>query len=276
MKSIAEISSQLQLDEHGIWRSQRTHQLSYPEEGNELYYQLEDTSFWFQHRNQILCEIVKQFPPAGTFFDIGGGNGCVANALQTQGLEVILLEPGPAGALNARKRGVQHVICSTLEDAGLAEASIPAAGLFDVIEHIQDDQSLLKYLRTRMMIDGYLYITVPAFSLLWSHEDVEAGHFRRFTLSGLKKLVEQTGYRVEYSTYFFSFLTIPIFLLRSIPSALGFRKQSKSEKVQQEHRPPSGLVGKWMDQSRRKELHCIQQKKSLFWGSSCLLVARTV
>jgi SAM-dependent methyltransferase len=276
MISIADLPLQLQMDEQGIWRSQRTQRLSYPEAGNQLYYQLEDHSFWLQHRNEVLSEIVKQFPPTGIFFDIGGGNGCVANALQSLGIDVVLLEPGPVGALNAKKRGVKHVICSTLEDAGLPQGSIPSAGLFDVIEHIEDDRALLKYLRTRMQQGGLLYVTVPAFNLLWSHEDVEAGHFRRMTVRQLKELAEQTGFQVEYCTYFFSFLTILIFLLRSIPSALGFRKQSKAEKVQQEHRPPSGIVGKWMEWSRQKELERIHKKQSMFWGSSCLLVARAV
>jgi len=58
---------------------------------------------------------------------------------QDAGLEVVLVEPGSAGAANARRRGIRHVVCAALEDAGFIPASLPAISLFDVVEHMKED-----------------------------------------------------------------------------------------------------------------------------------------
>ena len=67
----------------GIWYSQNCiGDISYTIQGNNTCFELEDDSFWFQHRNKCLVPIVRKFDQNGYFFDIGGGNGCVSKAIQ--------------------------------------------------------------------------------------------------------------------------------------------------------------------------------------------------
>ena len=115
----------------------------------------------------------------GPIFDVGGRNGFVAKELLDAGLDVVLVEPGPAGAMNAKKRGGAHVICSTTHTAQFKSGSIPAIGLFDVVEHIEDNIGFLKHLSELLVPGGMLYLSVPAYQFLWSLEDVKAGHFKR-------------------------------------------------------------------------------------------------
>lgn len=82
---------------------------------------------------------MRMFSPPGAVFDIGGGNGFVALGIKNAGREVVLVEPGPEGVRNARVRGLTTIICSTLEDAGFLKHTIPAIGIFDVLEHVEDD-----------------------------------------------------------------------------------------------------------------------------------------
>ena len=57
---------------------------------NELLFSLEDNSYWFNHRNNCICETVRNFPPPdNTIIDIGSGNGFVSNALNKIGIETI-------------------------------------------------------------------------------------------------------------------------------------------------------------------------------------------
>ena len=70
---------------------------------------------------------MQAFRPKGAIFDVGGGNGYVAMALQRSGIDAVVVEPGP-GALNAKQRGLRLVIQSTLEDAGFKNESITAFG----------------------------------------------------------------------------------------------------------------------------------------------------
>ena len=68
------------------------------------------------------------------------------------------------GAINAYKRGIKNVLCSTLEDAGFELCSVDSVGLFDVVEHIEDDYLFLKNINKYLKDDGYIYINVIA---LW-------------------------------------------------------------------------------------------------------------
>ena len=40
---------------------------------------------------------MRRFPPPGTVFDVGGGNGFVTLAIQNAGMDAVLVEPGPEG-----------------------------------------------------------------------------------------------------------------------------------------------------------------------------------
>lgn len=259
---------------NGIWYSKARARVSYPEEGNLNCLQLEENSFWFEHRNACILALVRRFQPQGLLLDVGGGNGYVTLGLQQAGLAAALLEPGEQGASNAARRGVQLVICSTLEDAGFASASFGAVGLFDVLEHIEDETAFLRTVCSVLAPGGRLYITVPAHAFLWSADDDYAGHFRRYTLSGLCRVVQALGLQVDFASYFFFFLPLPIFLLRALPSHLGLRKQNAWASYRQEHNSRSGLVGRLLNRVLAWERVRLERGQPLAVGASCLLAAR--
>ena len=168
--------------------------MSYPSEGNETCYLIEDESFWFRHRNHCILECMRAYPPTGAVFDVGGGNGFVSLGMQNSGYECVLVEPGVAGACNARDRGLADVICSTLEDAGFPAHSLPAIGIFDVVEHIEDEQRFLRHLRELLRPGGRIYVTAPAYRWLWSSDDDFSGHFRRYTRASLVREMNRAGF----------------------------------------------------------------------------------
>ena len=78
MNNFADITKNLSLDRRGFWvPANESSSISYPEGGNELWAEIEEHSFWFNHRNRVITTGIKNFPPPGTIFDIGGGNGFV-------------------------------------------------------------------------------------------------------------------------------------------------------------------------------------------------------
>ena len=247
--------------------------VSYPEDGNSLCYAIEDESFWFLHRNDCILEAVQRSPPCGTIFDIGGGNGFVASALQQAGHDIVLVEPGPIGIQNALQRGVRQVVQGTLDDAGFSPETLPAMGMFDVLEHIDDDEEFLRNAHRYLTEEGRIYLTVPAFQWLWSHEDDAAGHFRRYSLSSLSQTLNRAGFEVTYATYFFHFLPIPTYLLRTLPHGLGFQaKAQTTESMRAEHMlgpVATAILGPLM----RRELRRIRRGGRLPFGGSCLAVA---
>jgi SAM-dependent methyltransferase len=274
--SISNLSTKVELASDGTWHSRRSAAISYPAESNEFLYQVEDKSFWFSHRNRCIVEALRRYSPQGVLFDIGGGNGYVSAAIQKAGWPVVLLEPGPDGARNARARGIEHVICSTLDEAGLKPASIDAAGAFDVIEHIEDDHGFLRSLAGILRPGGRLYLTVPAFPFLWSQEDIDAGHYRRYTLRTIEAVLRRAGFTVEYATYFFGLLPPAILLQRSLPHRLGIRfgKDSVEQQARAQHGAGQGALGRILAPILDREVQRIHDGKRLPFGSSCLAVAR--
>ena len=189
------------------------------------------------------------------------------------GIDTVLVEPGIEGATNARKRGVSQVICATLEDAGFKANSIGAIGLFDLLEHIENDAGFLKTINELLVSNGRVYITTPAHKILYSINDEQGGHYRRYSLTSLTKELKSAGFEIDFKTYIFSLLPIPIFLFRSIPSKLGLKKR-KLKKIQKEHRLPTGGFGKLLKKTFDREIRALKNKRKMPFGASCLIVAR--
>lgn len=270
---LAQTAANLVRGSDGIWTARSRQDISYPDEGNLNCLALEADSFWFLHRSRCILAVMRRYAPPGMLFDIGGGNGYVASDLQKSGLPVALVEPGRTGVMHARERGVETLVWSSLEDAGFFRNVLPAVGLFDVLEHIQDDRSFLVAINDLLQPGGRVYLTVPAYPGLWSADDDYAGHHRRYSLRSLRQSLESAGFTAVFTSYFFFMLPVPIFLMRTIPSRLGLRKQAAWANYQREHKQQSGLTRGLMDRLLAWELGRLQNGKLMPFGGSLLAVA---
>ena len=278
MIPVQDISEGLSQKPNGIWYGDIDSQVAYPPDGNDACAGVEDVSFWFRHRNACISTLVQNHPPetGGTIFDIGGGNGFVARGLQDSGFNVVLIEPGESGCLRAKARGVNQVVCSTLGGARFSEGSLDSVGLFDVIEHIGDDVDFLLAVRELTKPGGMLYLTVPAYSWLWSHKDIYAEHYRRYTLEGISRLLASTGFSVTYASYIFQWLPLPQLIFRVLPYRFGltsmFRRHN-SRAVEHGTRA-SSAVTKLISAALRGELSKISGGQSIPIGGSVIAAAR--
>jgi SAM-dependent methyltransferase len=276
--NMALLSGALHLDEQtGIWRANAAAaaDLSYPADHNAACFRLEDGSFWFTHRNRCIIAAVRRFPPDGFILDIGGGNGFVAQGLIDAGYETALLEPGSAGAQNAKQsRRVPTVINATIDEAAIRPGSVPNIGLFDVLEHIGDDRPFVRRLHDILRPGGFLYLTVPAFDWLWSTADVDAMHYRRYTRRTITDVLSG-GFEVLYLTYLFQRLVPLSMLMRALPYRIGLARPGRAaELYKREHavqrRRLAGVLSWMLDH----EVAAIAAGRSLVVGSSLLVVAR--
>ncbi|MEO8746615.1 MAG: class I SAM-dependent methyltransferase [Rhodanobacter sp.] len=216
--------------------------------------------------------MVSNYPFKGVLLDIGGGNGFVSQKLAQCGHEVVLIEPGIVGAYNARtQRGLEHVVCSTVEDAGFRDGSFGALGLFDVIEHVEDDRTFLKNLLPLLASGGRLYLSVPCHSWLWSRADVEAGHFRRHTRKSLEALLGGL-FMIDYLSYFFRPLIPLQFLMRALPYRAGLGRASLVAN-ETEHGSRRTLPVKIIERLLESEARMVSRGRELAYGSSCLVAA---
>lgn len=269
---IENVSSNLTRNAEGIYVASGLQGVSYPSDGHAQCFQIEDRSFWFRHRNECIAAAIARYSYVGSLLDIGGGNGFVAQKLVEQGHDVVLLEPGYIGALNAhRVRGLNNVVCATIEDASFAPQTFGAIGMFDVIEHIDDDRTFLSDVIPLLQPAGRLYLTVPCHDWLWSQADVEAGHFRRHTQESICELLTEF-FEIDYLSYFFRPLVLPQLLLRALPYRIGMRRNQVLSN-DAEHGTDNGFTTRLISKLLEKEVRLIANGRSMTIGASCLVAA---
>lgn len=247
--------------------------VNYPVEGNEWCAAVEDGSWWFQHRNRYLLEVMRRFPPETPLYDVGGGNGVVAAALKSAGIPAVVVEPGEAGIRRARERGLEAKH-ATLETAGFAPGTLGSIGMFDVVEHLEDDVGFLKQAHGALRKGGRLYLTVPAYQSLWSAEDVHAQHYRRYTKRSMRRTLDAAGFEVEHASYMFAFLPLPVLLFRSIPYRLGRARPFTQQRVQEDHSAGRGLSRQLLNGLLALERGVFHSVGGLPFGGSVVAVAR--
>jgi len=144
--------------------------------------------------------------------DFGAGVGTFAKLLRKEGIEVVCVESDPYLSDALDRQGF-----STFKDLNdLPDSSFEFIFVLNVLEHIEDDQFVLRQLCAKLKDGGRLLVYVPAFKLLWTSLDERIKHHRRYRRAGLEQLVRSVGLSVEESSYvdslgFFAALGFKIF-----------------------------------------------------------------
>lgn len=71
----------------------------------------------------------------------------------------------------------------------------------NVLEHIENDTTVLQELYEKLSNGGRIGIYVPAFQLLFSEMDTAVGHFRRYSRQELERKMTDIGFKIETSQY---------------------------------------------------------------------------
>ena len=101
----------------------------------------------------------------------------------------------------------------------------------NVLEHIKDDQDILKLMKKKLKKNGILFLYLPAKMLLWSGMDEAVGHYRRYEFREIKMKCEKAGFIIKKIHYvdsigFFASLAIKFFGY-DINDGLGSKKSIK-------------------------------------------------
>ncbi|MGH9443843.1 MAG: class I SAM-dependent methyltransferase [Thermoanaerobaculia bacterium] len=235
---------------------------------------LEARYFWFRARNRLITWAIEEFcPRARSFLDVGCGTGFVLSAIAKARPEMRLYgsEVFSAGLSFAASRH-PSISFTQMDSLHIPFASaFDAIGLFDVLEHVPDDERVLAQIHGGLKPGGTVILTVPQHPWLWSRVDEEAGHFRRYSLRDLHGKLEAAGFQVVRST---SFMTV-VLPAMVVARAFGKNRPQEGRALGSEFR-----ISPWLNSLFEKalavEFSVIARHHTLPAGGSRLIVARRV
>jgi len=229
---------------------------------------LNGKSWWHRAREELILTILeKNIPANSTIFDIGCGDGSsterIAKRYNYKGFEI-----EEESVKKAIKKGLNvEKIDDSLTITGKPDAIL----MLDVLEHIKEDNLMLKKISKLLTKGGKVVITVPAFQILRSYHDMDMKHYSRYGADEIKKLCEGSGIKVKVISHWNFFLFIPILILRKIQNLV---KISNEKRISQErfiHRNLDPLLLRVL----RFENWLIKKGISLPFGVSIVLVGES-
>jgi SAM-dependent methyltransferase len=143
--------------------------------------------------------------------DVGAGSGVFARQFLDAGLcgRAVCVDP------NYLEERIERVQDKEIEfRRAVEEVTQRLILMIDVLEHVENDDALLRSYLERAPSGAHVLISVPAFQFLWSGHDVFLEHRRRYTLAQVEALVRRSGLEVVRSRYFFATLFPLVVLLR--------------------------------------------------------------
>jgi SAM-dependent methyltransferase len=106
--------------------------------------------------------------------------------------------------------------------------------IFDVLEHLPDEQRTLAALAKVLKPGGILIVTVPAHASLWSYFDVAGHHCRRYERGSLLAALRDAGFRTKTLSEFMMALYPIVWLLRRINAREGMTPDEAAAKAASE------------------------------------------
>jgi SAM-dependent methyltransferase len=173
----------------------------------QRYRELAIRHWWWRARNETVRQVAGEAIGARrgiNVLDIGCGDGVLFPFLSGFG-DVEGIEPDPT-VVSADSPWRSRIQLRPFDASFTPGKRYGLILMLDVLEHLEKPVEALQHVRDLLDDDGRLLITVPAFTLLWTHHDDLNRHFYRFTKKTLTDIVRGAGLEVVDSWYLFQWL----------------------------------------------------------------------
>ena len=183
--------------------------------------------FWVRRRFAVLQRLAgHRISGAREIAEFGCGHGLLQRQIEdAYGREVTGFDLNEVALKQSASR-LSKVCCyNILQRDPALHKKFDVILLFDVLEHISDEQEFLRALAFHLAPGGTLIMNVPAGQWAWSSYDVADGHLRRYSPGSLQRTVCASDYSlIEWS--YWGLPLVPTVLLRKL-WLLGERDQDK-------------------------------------------------
>lgn len=142
----------------------------------------------------------------GTVLEVGSGHGRYARLLAPRVKRLIVsdIDPSAVDRLRTELGSLPNVefLAMAGVDPNRLGGPVNTILMVNVLEHIEDDVTVLHSCKRALTPNGRLILFVPALPSLYSRMDEEAGHFRRYRREELRKTMAGAGFHVRRLQFF--------------------------------------------------------------------------
>jgi SAM-dependent methyltransferase len=193
---------------------------SYDRVDFEFVFEMQQQHFWHVSRREILYTLLQQSYHNElsniVMIEIGCGCGGVLQFLHSKGINVEGGDTFLEGLQLCAKHTNVPLYQLDAQRTPFADDQYDVVGLFDVIEHIDDDQAALREMYRICKPGGRIILTVPAHKWFWSYSDRIRCHKRRYSKKELYYKLRQASFVVERLSFFMLSLFLPLSLYRRL------------------------------------------------------------
>jgi SAM-dependent methyltransferase len=182
---------------------------AFDRDSSEWQYQAYRTHWWYKARNRILEKVVAslQFKTTPEILEIGCGTGPNLEMLSKYGSTKGIEFSETSLEISHRTLPKIPVQKGWLPDnINVWKQDFDLVCIFDVLEHVEDDETSLQEIKKIIKNDGFLFLSVPAYQWLLGPYDLAGGHYRRYNKKSIENKLIRNGYTLRYSTYINTFL----------------------------------------------------------------------
>lgn len=234
---------------------------------------LETGNFWFRARNRLLLRLLGNHASrdACDYLEVGCGTGhvleAVASAFPRWRLSASDIHGSGLAFASARVPGARLMQMDARQMP--FSGSFDVIGAYDVLEHIEDDVRVLTEMARALRPGGIVVLAVPQHRWLWSAQDRDAQHVRRYARGELESRLARAGFDIRWSGSYLALL-LPLMALSRLKPASDRERDPYAE-----FRLPPWL-DRALDAVMRIEARMIAAGVRFPFGGSRIVVARRV
>jgi SAM-dependent methyltransferase len=240
---------------------------------------IEDKHFWVRARNHLILTLARgvasSLTPCNRLLEIGCGTGNVLRVLEKAcpSSRVVGLELWFDGLRHARRRSRAALVQGDIRNSPFG-TQFDLLGMFDVLEHLREDQETLELAHELLRPGGNLLVTVPGHQSLWSYFDEAAHHCRRYSIGDLRRKLEKAGFEIEFISNFMACVVPLVWCYRKLA---GMRRKTKTiQQLASDEFRIVPIVNQLLMGGLYLEAKWVSRRHRLPVGTSLVAVARKV
>ena len=169
-----------------------------------IYRTLYTYHWWWRAREEFVVGSLRRcrIRPGGSVLDVGCGDGLFFDRLGEFGTVEGVEPDGQLVTEEGRRRGQIHPC--PFDESFRPGKTYSLIVMLDVLEHLPDPVGAVRHALSLLERGGTLFVTVPAFPVLWTAHDDHNCHYVRFTKESLVRVTQSACAKVIWCRYFVS------------------------------------------------------------------------